>query len=60
VLDEHVGHDNDERPHRSLGLRPPRVINKRSVVRVGAVAAMVVRLRDGLVGRVVGYYEAAA
>jgi hypothetical protein len=60
VLDEYVRHYNDERPHRSLELRPPRAINETSVVRVGAVAATVVRRRDRLGGLVHEYYEAAA
>ena len=60
VLDEYVRHYNDERPHRSLELRPPRAINETSVVRVGAVAAAVVRRRDRLGGLVHEYYEAAA
>ena len=60
VLDEYVRHYNDERPHRSLELLPPRAINETSVVRVGAVAAAVVRRRDRLGGLVHEYYEAAA
>ena len=60
VLNEYVRHYNDERPHRSLELLPPRAINKTSVVRVGAVAAAVVRRRDRLGGLVHEYYEAAA
>jgi putative transposase len=60
VLNEYVRHYNDERPHRSLELRPPRAINETSVVRVGAVAAAVVRRRDRLGGLVHEYYEAAA
>ena len=60
VLNEYVRHYNDERPHRSLELLPPRAINKTSVVRVGAVAAAVVRRRDRLGGLVHEYYGAAA
>jgi putative transposase len=60
VLDEYVRHYNDERPYRSLELRPPRAINETFVVRVGAVAATVVRRRDRLGGLVHEYYEAAA
>jgi transposase len=60
VLDEYVRHYNDERPHRSLELRPPRAINEASVVRVGAVAAMAIRRQDCLGGLVHEYYEAAA
>jgi putative transposase len=60
VLDEYVRHYNDERPHRSLEFRPPRAINETSVVRVGAVAATVVRRRDRLGGLVHEYYETAA
>jgi putative transposase len=60
VLDEYVRHDNDERPHRSLDLRPPRAINERSAGRVGTVAATVVRRRDRLGGLLHEYYKAAA
>jgi putative transposase len=56
VLDEYVRHYNDERPHRSLELRPPSAINEPSVLRVGAV----VRRRDRLGGLVHEYYQAAA
>jgi hypothetical protein len=60
VLDEYVRHYNDERPHRSLALRPPRAISERSAGRVGTVAATMVRRRDRLGGLVHEYYEAAA
>jgi transposase InsO family protein len=60
VLGEYVRHYNDERPHRSLELRPPRAINKGSAARVGTVAAAAVRRRDRLGGLVHEYYEAAA
>jgi hypothetical protein len=42
VLDEYLRHYNDERPNRSLDLRPPRAINEGSAVRVartGTVAS---------------------
>jgi len=59
VLDEYVRHDNDERPHRSLALRPPRSIEVRAGP--GAVAAAArVRRRDRLGGLVHEYYQAAA
>jgi putative transposase len=60
VLEEYVQHYNDERPHRSLDLRPPRAINRGSAARVVIVAAMAVRRRDRLGGLVHEYYEAAA
>jgi len=51
VLNEYVRHYNDERPHRSLALRPPRSIAVRAVP--GAVtAAASVRRRDRLGGLV--------
>jgi putative transposase len=59
VLDEYVRHDNDERPHRSLDLRPPTVTGAESAPHVVAVATAV-RRRDRLGGLVHEYYEAAA
>ena len=59
VLNEYVGHYNDERPHRSLVLRPPRGIE----VRAGpdaVAAAESVRRRDRLGGLVHEYYQVAA
>ncbi len=60
VLDEYVRHYNDQRPHRSLELRPPSVIDRGSRARVVTVAATAVRRRDRLGGLVHEYYEAAA
>lgn len=60
VLDEYVRHYNEERPHRSLDLRPPRAIKDASAGRVGMVVATAVRRRDCLGGLVHEYYEAAA
>jgi transposase InsO family protein len=60
VLEEYVQHYNDERPHRSLDLRPPRAINRGSAARVVIVDATAVRRRDRLGGLVHEYYEAAA
>jgi putative transposase len=60
VLDEYVRHYNDERPHRSLELRPPRAIDEGSAARVATTAATAVRRRDRLGGLVHEYYEAAA
>jgi putative transposase len=57
VLDEYVWHYNDERPHRSLALRPPRGINVRAGP--GVVAARV-RRRDRLGSLVHEYYQVAA
>jgi putative transposase len=58
VLDEYVRHYNDERPHRSLALRPPRGIN--IGVTSGGVAAVSVGRRDRLGGLVHEYYQVAA
>lgn len=59
VLNEYVRHYNDERPHRSLALRPPTSIAVRSAP--GAVtAAASVRRRDQLGGLVHEYYQVAA
>jgi putative transposase len=60
VLDEYVRHYNNERPHRSLDLRPPRAINKGPAARVVTVAGAAIRRRDRLGGLVHEYYEAAA
>jgi putative transposase len=62
VLNEYVQHYNDQRPHRSLALRPPRGIA------IGAApgesrppwTAASVRRRDRLGGLVHEYYQVAA
>ncbi len=59
VLDVYVRHYNDERPHRSLALRPPRGIDI-GVVPGGAPAAVSVGRRDRLGGLVHEYYQVAA
>jgi putative transposase len=59
VLDEYVRHYNDERPHRSLALRPPRGIDN-GVAPGGAPAAVSVGRRDRLGGLVHEYYQVAA
>jgi len=59
VLDEYVRHYNDERPHRSLALRPPRSIEVRAGSDAVTVAARV-RRRDRLDGLVHEYYQVAA
>jgi transposase InsO family protein len=59
VLDEYVRHYNDQRPHRSLALRPPRGIDI-GVVPGGAPAAVSVGRRDRLGGLVHEYYQVAA
>jgi putative transposase len=59
VLDEYVRHYNEERPHRSLALRPPTGVE----VRAGpdaVPAAALVRRRDRLDGLVHEYYQVAA
>jgi putative transposase len=59
VLDEYVRHDNDEWPHRSLALRPPRSIEVRAGPDAETVAARV-RRRDQRGGLVHEYYQVAA
>jgi putative transposase len=59
VLGEYVRHYNDQRPHRSLALRPPRGIAPGSVPSALAVTDRV-RRRDRLGGLVHEYYDAAA
>jgi putative transposase len=59
VLDEYVRHYNDERPHRSLALRPPRGNEVRAGPDAVAAAASV-RRRDRLGGLVHEYYQVAA
>jgi hypothetical protein len=59
VLDEYVRHYNDQRPHRGLALRPPRIVDDES--NPGAVpVAATVRRRDRLGGLIHEYYQAAA
>ena len=59
VLAEYVRHYNDERPHRGLALRPPRIVDDGS--NPGAVpVAATVRRRDRLGGLIHEYYQAAA
>jgi len=59
VLDEYVRHYNEQRPHRSLDLRPPTMNNAGSVARI-ATAATAVQRRDRLGGLVHEYYQVAA
>jgi hypothetical protein len=59
ILDEYVRHYNDERPHRSLALRPPRDIEGRAGPDAVTVAARV-RRRNRLGGLVHEYYQVAA
>jgi putative transposase len=59
VLDEYVRHDNHERPHRSLALRPPATVGDQSDPGAVTAAASVLR-RDRLGGLVHEYYQAAA
>jgi putative transposase len=59
VVDEYLRHYNNERPHRSLELRPPATGGDESDP--GAVtAAASVQRRDSLGGLVHEYYQAAA
>jgi len=59
VLDEYVRHYNDQRPHRSLALRPLGGIDTGSAPSAVAVADRI-RRRDRLGGLVHEYYQAAA
>jgi transposase InsO family protein len=59
VLDEYTRHYNHERPHRSLGLRPPATVDDESDPAAVTAAASVKR-RDRLGGLVHEYYRAAA
>jgi len=59
VLDEYLRHYNDERPHRSLALRPPRAVEVQAGPDAAAAAAGV-RRRDRLGGLVHEYYQVAA
>lgn len=58
VLGEYLRHYNDQRPHRSLALCPPRGIGAGSAPSVAAVER--VRRRDRLGGLVHEYYQAVA
>jgi putative transposase len=60
VLDEYVRHSNDERPHRSLDLLPPRATKGGSTAPGGAPAATAVRRRDRIGGLVHEYHQDAA
>ena len=59
VLGEYVRHYNDQRPHRSLALRPPVGIDTGSAPSAVAVIDRV-RRRDRLGGLVHEYYQAVA
>ncbi len=59
VLEEYVRHYNNERPHRSLALRPPRGIDL-GVAPGGVATAVSVGRRDRLGGLVHEYYQVAA
>jgi putative transposase len=59
VLGEYVRHYNDQRPHRSLALRPPRIVDDESNPDAVPVATTV-RRRDRLGGLIHEYYQAAA
>jgi len=59
VLDEYLRHYNDQRPHRGLALRLPRIVDNES--KPGAVAlSTTVRRRDRLGGLIHEYYQVAA
>jgi putative transposase len=61
VLDEYPRHDNDQRPHRGLALRPPSSNGTGSLPSPSIVAvAAGVRRRDRLGGLVHEYHQAAA
>jgi putative transposase len=61
VLGEYVRHYNDQRPHRSLQLRPPSRVDLESMpTPTGVAAAVRVGRRDRLGGLVHEYYQAAA
>jgi putative transposase len=59
IVDEYIRHHNDERPHRSLALYPPRAIEVGAGPDVVTTAARV-RRRDRLGGLVHEYYQVAA
>ena len=59
VLDEYLHHYNDQRPHRSLDLAPPTVINGGSVPQVVRAPASIRRL-ERLGGLIHQYDQAAA
>ncbi len=59
VLNEYLRHYNDQRPHRGLALRPPRIVDDESNPGAVTVAATV-RRRDRLGGLIHEYYQAAA
>ena len=59
VLDEYVRHYHNERPHRSLALRPPRSIEVRSG-HAAVTAAAGVRRRDRLGGLIHEYHLVVA
>jgi putative transposase len=55
ALRVYIGHDNRERPHRSLDLRPPELDQRRQRPPEGEI-----RRRDRLRGPIHEYYRAAA
>jgi len=59
VLDEYPRHYNDQRPHRSLALCPPRLADRGSESNAATPAARV-RWRDRLGVLVHEYYQATA
>jgi hypothetical protein len=59
VLAEYVRHDNDQRPHRGVALRPPRRIHSESSAGAAPLARPV-RRRDRLGGLMHEYDQAAA